>query len=92
MGGDSKQCARRFVKIAALGDNKDLSRERYFDNINMIEEIEGDLLNEKHARLLAFKTGFGCEVDEGFHFTFISNKWKFKLYTILLNLKSFLKR
>ena len=66
--------------------------EKGIENYRMGAAREGDLLNEKHARLLAFKTGFGCEVDEGFHFTFISNKWKFKLYTILLNLKSFLKR
>ena len=62
------------------------------ENYRMGAAREGDLLNEKHARLLAFKTGFGSQVDKGYHFIFIVNKFKYKLYIGLLKLKAKLKK
>lgn len=56
-------------------------------NYRMGAAREGDLLSEKHARLLAFKTGFGSQVDKGFHFTFVINKFKYNLYQFLIKLK-----
>jgi lipid II:glycine glycyltransferase (peptidoglycan interpeptide bridge formation enzyme) len=56
-------------------------------NYRMGAAREGDLLNEKHARLLAFKTGFGSQVDKGFQFTFVVNKFKYNLYQFLIKLK-----
>ena len=57
------------------------------ENYRMGAAREGDLLNEKHARLLAFKSGFGSQIDKGYHFTFIINKFKYNLYKSLIELK-----
>jgi len=62
------------------------------ENYRMGAAREGDLLNEKHARLLAFKTGFGSKVDNGYHFVFVINRFNYNLYKGLLNLKSKLKK
>ena len=66
--------------------------EKGIENYRMGAAREGDLLNEKHARLLAFKTGFGSQIDKGFHFTLIVNKYKYKLYNFMLKLKSMMKK
>lgn len=58
------------------------------ENYRMGGAREGEYLNEKHKRLLAFKTGFGCRIEEGYHFTYIANPIKYKLYNGLLKLKS----
>ena len=57
-------------------------------NYRMGAAREGDLLNEKHARLLAFKTGFGSQIDKGYHFTLVINKFKYNLYKSLITLKA----
>ncbi len=58
------------------------------ENYRMGGARQGESLNEKHARLLDFKTGFGCGIDQGFHFTFVIKSIKYRLYLFLLKLKS----
>ena len=48
---------------------------------------EGKNLTMKHQNLSKFKMEFGCEIDAGFHFTFVVNKMKFLIYNCLINLK-----
>jgi hypothetical protein len=62
------------------------------ENYRMGGARQGSHLNEKHARLLDFKTGFGCVVDEGYHFTFIVNDLKYKIYKSLMAIKSKIKK
>ena len=50
-----------------------------------------NMLTLKHSNLAAFKMGFGAENNEGFHFTLIINVFKFKIYNILLKIKSKIK-
>jgi lipid II:glycine glycyltransferase (peptidoglycan interpeptide bridge formation enzyme) len=49
---------------------------------------KGDFSNEKHTRLLNFKRGFGSDVETGFHFTFIINLLKYRMYKMLVFLKT----
>lgn len=47
----------------------------------------GKMLNEKHTRLIAFKTGFGASISKGYHFVLVLNRFKYNLYKLLLKLK-----
>jgi hypothetical protein len=53
---------------------------------------EGEMLTNKHERLASFKLGFGSVIQEGFHFTWIINRFKYQLYTVLLKFKTIIKR
>ncbi len=61
------------------------------ENYRMGAARDGDMLNEKHARLLKFKLGFGSQIDDGYNFTFISNKFKYSLFNLLLKIKSIIR-
>ena len=62
------------------------------ENYRMGAARQGDHLNEKHARLRAFKLGFGSVIDEGYHFILVINSLKYKLYNLLINLKTKIKK
>jgi len=62
------------------------------ENYRMGGARQGTQLNEKHARLLHFKAGFGCVVDDGYHFTFVVNTFKYKIYKSLMTIKSKIKK
>lgn len=47
----------------------------------------GDNVDKKYKELLAFKKGFGSEVNEGKHFVLVVNKLKYKFYKSLLSIR-----
>jgi hypothetical protein len=51
--------------------------------------LRGQEINsEKHQRLADFKLGFGADVVEGYHFDWILSPWKYKIYKLLIFIKS----
>tara|TARA_B110000977_G_scaffold109003_1_gene141808 strand:- start:2758 stop:3699 length:942 start_codon:yes stop_codon:yes gene_type:complete len=52
---------------------------------------DGEMLTLKHERLASFKLGFGAIVEDGYHFVYVVNKIKYKLYQNLMKLKSKMK-
>jgi hypothetical protein len=52
---------------------------------------EGEMLTDKHERLSSFKMGFGSKIQEGFHFVFIVNPFKYWLFNKLIQIKNKMK-
>jgi hypothetical protein len=51
---------------------------------------DSNFISKKELGIQIFKLRFGAEVQEGYHFIYIVNPFKFKLYMIALRLKSLL--
>ncbi len=90
-GGSSKNALNgsfRLLHWELIKKYKELGLEAY----QLGASREGEMLTDKHERLASFKMGFGSEIQEGYHFIWILNKFKYKLYTGLLMIKNTFKK